>query len=139
MLLTPEQYNQWIEEIRVYHFPLPEILVGDMNNWRNRSIVARALVRTKKYEQAIVIFKTLLDVEVNLQIDELSFFTEVEDKTWCLLELASCLWKMEKERDEILNCCFEVLAIVETNKQQFTLVNENELKAGAMKLIELVL
>lgn len=83
-MLTQKEYQDWIEYVREKYFPLPDALVKDINNWRHRSILARALVRTKKYKPAIELFKSVSDVDIRTDEKECFTLSEVEDKVWCL-------------------------------------------------------
>jgi tetratricopeptide (TPR) repeat protein len=125
-LLTQEKYQQWIDDIRESHFPLPDVVIKDMNNWRHRSILARALFRVKKYQSAIELFKSILDVEINTEEPECFNLSEVEDRVWCLMELAMCLWKVTGKRREALVYCHEALVFIDRYPKQFNFMDKRE-------------
>ncbi len=85
-MLTQQVYQDWIEYIRKNHFSLPDIVVKDINNWRNRAVLARGLVRAKKYDAAIELFKSIVDVNICMEEKDCFTLSEVEDKVWCLRE-----------------------------------------------------
>ncbi|SFM28569.1 hypothetical protein [Pelosinus propionicus] len=125
-MLTQEEYQQWIADVRENHFPLSEIIVADMNNWRHRSILARALFRVRKYAPAIELFKSIIDVEVNTEEKDCFTLSEVEDKVWCLTELAMCLWKVTRKRKEALSYCREALLFIDRYPNQFNFMDKCE-------------
>jgi tetratricopeptide (TPR) repeat protein len=125
-LLTQEEYQQWIEIVRENYFPLPDIIVENMSNWRNRSVLARALVRTKKYAPAIELFQSILEVDVNTEEKDCFSLSEVEDKVWCLQELAICVWKVTGKRSEALPYLQEALLFINRYPKQFNFMDRRE-------------
>lgn len=125
-MLTKKEYQGWIEYIRENHFPLPDVVVRDINNWRNRSVVARALVRAKKYAPAIELFKSVLNVDVIMEEMDCFTLSEVEDKVWCLQELAICLWHTTGKRSEALMYLTEALLLIAAYPSQFNFMDKCE-------------
>ncbi len=125
-MLTQEEYQHWIEHVREKHFPLADVVVNDINNWRNRSVLARALVRAKKYEPAIELFKSVLDVNVSTEEKDCFTLSEVEDKVWCLQELALCLWHTTGKRSEILKYLEEAIILIAIYPIQFNFMDKHE-------------
>lgn len=125
-MLTQEEYKQWIDHVRENSFPLPETTVNDMNNWRNRSILARALVRAKKYAPAIELFKSIIDININTEEKDCFTLSEVEDKVWCLQELAISLWHTTGKRGEALKYMEEALALIVKYPRQFNFMDRCE-------------
>lgn len=125
-MLTQEEYKQWIDHVRENSFPLPENTVNDMNNWRNRSILARALVRAKKYAPAIELFKSIIGININTEEEDCFTLSEVEDKVWCLQELAISLWHTTGKRGEALKYMEEALALIVKYPRQFNFMDRCE-------------
>jgi tetratricopeptide (TPR) repeat protein len=126
-LLTQEEYQKWIKHIRENYFSLPDVVVKEMSNWRNRSVLARALVRAKKYAPAIKLFKSILEVEVNTTEGKDCFsLSEVEDKVWCLKELAMCVWKVTGKRSTALPYLKEALLLLNRYPKQFNFMDRCE-------------
>lgn len=125
-MLTQEEYKQWIDHIRENYFPLPEMTVNNMNNWRNRSILARALVRAKKYAPAIELFKSIIDININTEEKDCFTLSEVEDKVWCLQELAISLWHTTGKRGEALKYLEEALTLIAKYPRQFNFMDRCE-------------
>lgn len=124
ILLTQKEYKDWIEYIRQNHFPLPAIVVEDINNWRNRAVLARALVRAKKYDLAIELFKSIIHVDIYIEEKDCFTLSEVEDKVWCLQELALCLWHTEGKRCEALKYLKEALTLLTIYPNQFNFIDK---------------
>lgn len=125
-MLTQKEYQEYIEHVRKNHFPLPDVVVKDINNWRHRSVVARALVRAKKYEPAIEMFKSVIGININMEEKDCFTLSEVEDKTWCLQELALCLWYTTGKRSEALKYMEEALTWIATYPSQFNFMDKHE-------------
>lgn len=125
-MLTQEEYQYWIDDINKNHFPLPDVVVKDISNWRNRSILARALVRAKKYAPAIELFKSILDVDVDTEEKDCFSLSEIEDKFWCLQELGICLWHTTGRRSEALPYLQEALLLINRYPQQFNFMDKCE-------------
>ncbi|MEN6411939.1 MAG: hypothetical protein ABFC84_04115 [Veillonellales bacterium] len=125
-MLTQKEYQAWIEYVRENHFPLSDIVVDDINNWRNRSVLARALVRVKKYAPAIELFKSILDVEIHTEEKDCFRLSEVEDKVWCLQELALSVWRTIGNRSEALTYMEEALTLIATYPTQFNFLDRCE-------------
>ena len=125
-MLTQEEYQQWIEHVRENYFPLPDLTVNDMNDWRNRSVLARALVRAKKYAPAIELFKSIVDINVNTEEKDCFSLSEVEDKMWCLQELAITLWRTTGKRSEALKYMEEAIMLIVTYPRQFNFMDKCE-------------
>jgi tetratricopeptide (TPR) repeat protein len=125
-LLTQREYQQWIKHIRENYFSLPDVVVNDMTNWRNRSVLARALVRAKKYAPAIELFQSILEINVNIEEKDCFSLSEVEDKVWCLKELAICLWHTTGKRSEALQYMKEAMMLIATYPSQFNFMDRCE-------------
>lgn len=124
-LLTQEEYQYWIDEIKKTYTNLPDGLVNDMSNWRNRSTLARFLVITGKAVPAIELFKSVLDVEMTEEKDCFSL-SEVEDKVWCLQELAIILWHTTRKRSDSLKYMEEALTLIAIYPKQFNFLDKCE-------------
>ncbi|MEG6585422.1 hypothetical protein [Dendrosporobacter sp. 1207_IL3150] len=124
--MTYKEYQEWIDYINRYHFPLADSVVQDMNNWRNISILARALVRAKKYAPAIELFKSIIEVNINHEEKDCFNLSEVEDKVWCLQELAISLWHTTGKRGEALKYVEEALTIIAKYPRQFNFLDRCE-------------
>lgn len=125
MLLTQEEYQYWIYHINTNYFPLPDIIVKDMSDWRKRSTLARALVRIGEYTPAIVLFKSIIGIDVNKEKD-FSGLSEIEDKVWCLQELAIILWRTTGNRGEALTYTQKAVTLIATYPQQFNFLDKDE-------------
>lgn len=125
-MLTQTEYAYWIEYVRKNHFPLPNVVVKDIDNWRHRSVVARALVRAKKYAPAIELFKSVIDTNVSTERKDCFTLSEVEDKVWCLQELAVCLWYTMGKRSEVITYLTEALLLIAAYPSQFNLMDKCE-------------
>lgn len=125
-MLTQKEYQEYIEYVRKNHFPLPDGVVKDINNWRNRSILARALVRAKKYKPAIELFNSVVEINISTEVTDSFTLSEVEDKTWCLKELAVCLWHTTGKRSETLKYLDKALTLIATYPSQFNFMDKLE-------------
>ena len=125
-MLTQGEYQQWIKHIRENYFSLPDVVVKDMTNWRNRSVLARALVRAKEYAPAIELFKSIVDISINTEEKDCFTLSEVEDKVWCLQELAICVWKVTGKRSEALSYLQEALLFINRYPKQFNFMDRCE-------------
>lgn len=125
-MLTQKEYQEYIEQVRENHFPLPDVVVRDINNWRNRSILARALVRIGKYEPAMELFKSVVNIDINTEEKDCFTLSEVEDKVWCLQELAICLWRTTGKRSEALKYLKEALALLAMYPSQFNFMDKGK-------------
>lgn len=125
-LLTREEYQYWIDDINKKHFPLPDVVVKDVSNWRNRSILARTLVRTGEYAPAIELFKSIIDIDIHTEEKDCFSLSEVEDKVWCLQELAIILWRTTGKRKEALLYCQEALLFIDRYPKQFNFMDKCE-------------
>jgi tetratricopeptide (TPR) repeat protein len=123
ILLTQEEYQQWIKHVRENYFSLPDVVVKEMSNWRNRSVLARALVRAKKYAPAIELFKSILEVDVNIEEKDCFSLSEVEDKVWCLKELAMTLWRTTGKRSKALKYMEEAITLIATYPSHFNFMD----------------
>lgn len=88
--------------------------------------MARALVRAKKYEPAIELFKSVVEINVSTEATDRFTLSEVEDKTWCLKELAVCLWHTTGKRSEALKYLDKALTLIATYPNQFNLMDKHE-------------
>jgi tetratricopeptide (TPR) repeat protein len=112
--------------VRENYFPLPDIIVENMSNWRKRSVLARALVRVGKYAPAIELFQSILEIDVNIEGKDCFSLSEVEDKVWCLKELAICLWHTTGKRSEALKYMEESITLIVTYLSQFNFMDRCE-------------
>lgn len=125
-MLTQEEYQYWIEYVRENHFSLHDVIVKDITNWRHRSMLARALVRTGEYEPAIILFKSIVGIKISTEEKDCFTLSEVEDKVWCLQELAICLWRTTGKRNEALKCLEEALTLITKYPSQFNFMDRHE-------------
>ena len=125
-MLTQTEYQYWIEYLQATNFPVPKLVIQDMSNWRHCSILARALVRAGKCEPAIELFKSVLDIEVDAKEADCFTLTEMEDKVWCLKELAICIWKVTEKRSEALPYLEEALTLITKYPTQFNFLDRCE-------------
>ncbi len=125
-MLTKEEYQYWIEHINKNHFPLPAVIVKNISNWRNRSVLARALVRSREYIPAIELFRSIIDITVHDEEENCFSFSEVEDKTWCLQELAIILWRTSGDREQALKYMEEAIRLIATYPEQFNFMDKHE-------------
>lgn len=124
--MTPKEYQYWIEHVRKNYLSLPDITIKDMSNWRHRSVLAKALARTGEYKPAIELFQSILDITVNGNEDDDSSLSDVEDKVWCLKELAIILWRTTGSRKEAIQFMEEATKLLTTYPQQFTFLDKCE-------------
>jgi tetratricopeptide (TPR) repeat protein len=96
-----------------------------MSNWRNRSVLARALVRAGEYEPAIILFESIVDINVNIEVD-CSGLPEVEDKVWCLQELAVIVWRITRKRKKSMDYLREAIQLLTLYPQQFHFLDKYE-------------
>ena len=125
-MLTQEEYQQWIKYVRENYFSLHDVIVKDISNWRHRSMLARALMRIGEYEPAIELFKSVVDIDVNTEEKDCFTLSEVEDKVWCLKELAICLWCTTGKRSEALKYMEEALTLIANYPSQFKFMDRRE-------------
>lgn len=86
--MTEDEYQSCVKYVQEHYVHIPDFLIVDQSNWRNRSILARALMRVEKYEQAIQLFKTVVSTEPEIKFNGEAILTEVEDQVICLTSLA---------------------------------------------------
>lgn len=125
-LLTQEEYQYWIEYVNKNYFPLPDITVKDMSNWRHRSVLARALARAREYGPAMELFQSIAAITVDSEEENWSGLSEVEDKAWCLKEMAVILWRTTGSRKEAVPYMEQARVLIETHPQQFQFLNRWE-------------
>jgi len=123
--LTQDEYQYWIDEIKKTYTNLPDRLINDMSNWRNRSTMARFLVILEKNIPAIELFKSVLDIKVNEEEDCFNL-SEVEDKVWCLKDLAIALWHTTGNREEGIQYLEEAKALITAYPRQFDFLDKDE-------------
>jgi tetratricopeptide (TPR) repeat protein len=125
IILTQEEYQYWIDEVKKTYPNLPDGLINDMLNWRNRSTLARFLIILGKNVPAIELFKSVLDIEVHEEEDCVSL-SEVEDKVWCLKDLAIVLWHTTGKREEGIQYLEEAKALIMAYPGQFDFLKKDE-------------
>lgn len=123
--MTQTEYQHWIEYVNENYLPFPANLLRDMSNWQHRSMLAKALVRAKQYAPAIELFQSIVDIKVNVEEDGGSL-SEVEDKVWCLWELAISLWRTTGNRSEAAKYMEEAITLIETYPQPFNVLDKQE-------------
>lgn len=100
--LTLEEWRGYLHKIETCDYPLPSGIIGEYNDWRNRSIVGRMLFVLKDIEGAMRVLSTVRSIEPDPEDDPEYGMSEVEHKTLCLRDLGEIVWLLAGQADAAL-------------------------------------
>lgn len=71
-------------------------------------------------------FKSIVNINANTEEKDCFSLSEVEDKVWCLQELAITLWRTTGKRSEALKYMEKALTLIVTYPMQFNFMDRCE-------------
>lgn len=99
-MLTRDEYRYWVDYAHDNYVGMPKTLYQDETQLMHRATLGKQLMRLKKYLPAIELFKTVVDVKIDEADPE--FRDVIEQKVWCLQELAMAIWRETGNAGEAL-------------------------------------
>lgn len=136
--LTREEWQGYLHKIETCDYPLPASLIGEYNDWRNRSIVGRMLFILKDVEGAMRVLSTVRSIEPDLKDAPEYGLSEAEHKTLCLRDLGEIVWLLTGQAGAALPYFEQAYSLCQAYKHSFRSANRGriwlrclEMKAAA--------
>ena len=137
--MKKEDYQHWVKYIQRQYMQIPDFLIADQENWRNRSILARALTRQQQYEPARELFQTIVPIRPQRTGENGTKLSEIEDKAICLISLALLLQlELPYDQDEVRSYLEEVKRYLKQYPEEFQFFTvaemEKEIETAVLRM-----
>lgn len=129
-----ENYLQYVDFAVKNH--IPRNLIDNYLDWQHRSILARFLFRNGQLAPAIDLFKSIVDIKVDLKNEDNNCPSDLEVKVWCLNELALAIWSYEKNAPQSLKFLDMAIELMNAYSFKFHFVCRGEVWRDRWKILK---
>ena len=111
--------------------PPASLFAGGFDDWRSRARLAHflAMPELKKHDEAIELFRSVVEVEIDEENPE-----QVEEKVYALQRLSSCL-REDKKYDDALHYINLAVQLVESTDYLYKYILRREVWADRWNLL----
>ena len=132
--LSRDEWQGYLHKIETCDYPLPASLIGEYNDWRNRSTVGRMLLILKDVEGAMRVLSTVRYIKPDMNDAPDWGLSEAEHKTLCLRDLGEIVWLLTGQTAAALPFFEEAHQICLAYKHPFRSANRGRIWLRRLEL-----